>query len=99
MVKRISNKIITCNEIDVPWITPRLKTAIRKNSWVYRKWVNIGSIARDHDNVREVQNATNKLIKVAKLAYYTNLGTKLSDPKIRAKALLDIKRLPIGKNY
>ena len=36
----------------------------------------------DQNNVRAVQNATNKLIKDAKLAYFTNLGAKLSDPKI-----------------
>ena len=85
MTKRISNKIITCNENDAPWVTPRLKTAIRRNSQVYRKWVNKGRIARDHDNVREVQTATNKLIKEAKLACYTNLGTKRSDPKLGQK--------------
>ena len=37
MTKRISNKIITCNEKDSPWITPRLETAIRRSSQVYRK--------------------------------------------------------------
>ena len=30
-------------------------------------------------------NSTNKLIKEAKLAYYTNLGNKLSDPEIGQK--------------
>ena len=34
--------------------------------------------------MREVQSATNKLIiKEAKLAYYTYVGTKISDDKIR----------------
>ena len=32
-----------------------------------------------------MHNSTNKLIKDAKLAYYTNLGNKLSDPKIGQK--------------
>ncbi len=75
MAKHISSKIIACNEKEV-------KTAIRRNSRVYRKWVNRGKNPLDHNNVREVQNATNKLIKDAKLAYFTNLGAKLSDPKI-----------------
>ena len=85
MTKRISNKIVTCNEKDAPWITPRLKTAIRRNSRVYRKCVYRERIARDHDKVRKVQNATNKLIKEAKLAYYTIPGIKLSDPKLGQK--------------
>ena len=85
MAKHISNKIITCNEKDAPWITSEVKTAIRRNSKVYRKWVNRGKKNLDHNKVREVQNATNKLIKEAKLAYYTNLGAKLSDTKIGQK--------------
>ena len=89
MAKHISNKIITCNEKDSPWITPEIKTAIRRNSRVYRKWVNRGRNPPDQDKVREVRNSTNKLIKEAKLAYYTNLGNKLSDPENRAKTILD----------
>ena len=42
LTKRISNKIITCNEKDAPWITPRLKTSIRRNSRVYRTWESRG---------------------------------------------------------
>ena len=85
MTKRIPNKIITCIEKDAPLITPRLKTAIKRNLRVYRKWLNRGRIARDDNQMREVQNATNELIKEAKLAYYTNLGTKLCDPKLWQK--------------
>ena len=85
MAKHISNKIITCNEKDSPWITPEIKTAIRRNSRVYRKWVNRGRNPPDQDKVREARNSTNKLIKEAKLAYYTNLGNKLSDPEIGQK--------------
>ena len=59
--------------------------SIMRNSWVYRKWVNRGRIPRDRDKVREVQNATKKLIQEAKLAYYTNPGTKFSEPKLGQK--------------
>ena len=40
--KQISNKIITCNDKDAPWITPKVKTAIKRNSRVYRKCVKHG---------------------------------------------------------
>ena len=85
IAKHISSKIITCNEKDAAWITPEVNTAIKRNSRVYRKWVNRGRNPCDHNKVREIQNATNKLIKEAKLAYYTNLGYKLSDPKTGQK--------------
>ena len=35
MTKHISNKIITCYEKGSPWITPGIKTAIRRNSRVF----------------------------------------------------------------
>ena len=85
MTKHISNKVITCNEKDAPWITPEVKTSIKRNSRVYRKWVNRGRNPYDHDNVREMRNSTNKVIKEAKLVYYTNLGNKLSNPEIGQK--------------
>ena len=85
VAKHISNKIITCNDKDAPWITPEVKTAIKRNSRVYKKWVNRGKNSNDHDKVRELRHSTNKLIKEAKLAYYTNLGNKLSDPQIGQK--------------
>ena len=85
MAKHISSKIITSNEKDAAWITPEVKTAIKRNTRIYRKWVNRGINPCDHDKVREMQNATNKLIKEAKLAYYTNFGPKLSDPNTGQK--------------
>ena len=77
--------MITCNDRDAPWITPVVKTAIKRNSRVYRKWVNRGKNLHGHDKIREVRNSTDTLIKEAKLAYYTNLGNKLSDPAIGHK--------------
>ena len=85
MARHIPNKIITCNDKDAPWITPEVKTAIKRNARVYRKWVQRGRNPLDQNKVREARNSANKLIKEAKLAYYTNLGSKLSDPKIGQK--------------
>ena len=83
--KYVPNKIITCNDKDAPWITPKLKTTIRRNARVYHKWLKRGRNEQEHDNVREVQNITDKLIKQAKLAYYSKLGDELSDPKTGPK--------------
>jgi hypothetical protein len=83
--RHISNKIITCNDKDAPWITSEVKSAIRRNSRVYRKWVKRGRNPNDHNKVREVQNSTNKLIREAKRLYFVNLGDKLSDPQLGKK--------------
>ena len=81
----ISNNIITCNDKDAPWITSVVKSAIRRNSRVYRKWVTRGRKPNDHNKVREVQNSTNKTICEAKRSYFEKLGDKLSDPQTGQK--------------
>ena len=83
--KYIPNKIITCNDQDAPWITSKLKTAIRLYTRVYKEWVKRGRDENDHDRIRKVQNDTNKLIREAKQNYYKKLEDKLSDPKTGAK--------------
>jgi len=77
----IPNKIITCNDRDAPWITLKLKTAIKRNSRVYRKWVKRGRNSADYNRVLEIQKYTNRLIKDAKHTYFEKLGEKLSDPR------------------
>ena len=47
--RHISHKIITCNDNDAPWITPKVKFAIRRNSRVYRKWLKRGKNHNDDD--------------------------------------------------
>ena len=60
--KHISNKIITCNDKDAPWITPQVKTSIKRSARVYRKWVKRGRNPDNYKNVRKVQNISSKLI-------------------------------------
>ena len=83
--KHIPNKIITVDNSDAPWITPTLKTATKRKTRVYRKWVKRGRSEHDHNEVRKVQNITNKLIREAKLFYFKKLGDKLSDPQTGPK--------------
>ena len=85
VAKHISNKIITINEKDAPWVTSEVKTAIRRNSRVYRKWLKRGRNPLDLGNVREVQNKTSKLIREAKYSYFNKLGEKLSNPNVGQK--------------
>ena len=78
--RNIKNKTITCNDKDAVWITPAVKTAIRRNTRNYRKWVKRGRQENEHDKIREIQKLTNKTIREAKRSYYENLGAQLSDP-------------------
>ena len=96
MRNHILSKIITFNYKDAAWITPELKTAINRNSRVYKKWVRRGRrwggggvrrgrVLGELDKVREIRNVTSKFIRKAKASYYSNLGLKLSDPNTGQK--------------
>ena len=58
MSRFIPNKIITCNDKDPPWITPEIKTAIKRKHHVYNKYVRQGCRPDEWDNVRLIRNDT-----------------------------------------
>ena len=80
MTKYIPNENVTVNDADAPWITPKIKTAIKRNHRVYRKWKSNGRNPEGKGYVKEVQIITNNLIQKAKMKYNENLGEDLSDP-------------------
>ncbi len=79
MSKYIPNESTTINDADAPWVTPKIKTAIKRNHRVYRKWKSNGRKPEGKDYVKQVQQITNNLIQVAKIKYKESLGEKLSD--------------------
>ena len=76
----IPNKVIKCNDKDPPWITPEVKTAIKRKHRVYRKYVKRGQRKEDWNQVKDIRNETSKMIISAKEKHFLNLGRKLSDP-------------------
>ena len=79
MSRNIPNKVITCNDKGAPWITNEVKTAIKRNNRVPRKWAIRGRISDQRDYVQTVQNETNRIIKSVKRNYFSNLGEKPSN--------------------
>ena len=75
----IPNKTVTCHDRDAPWITPQVRSAIKRNTRVYTKWNKRGRKPEDRPKVTEVQKETNKLIRDAKNLYFEKLGNLLSD--------------------
>ena len=80
MSRLIPNRIITCNNKDPPWITPEIKTGIKRKHRVYNKYVRRGRRPDEWDNVRLIRNDTSKMITTAKDNYFASLGRKLSNP-------------------
>ena len=77
---KIPNKVVTCNDKYPPWITPQLNKSIKRKQRTYRNFVQRGRREEDWERVKNVRNATSKLIVKAKEHYFLKLGRKLSDP-------------------
>ena len=82
----IPNKTITCDNRDPPWMTPSLKSAIKRKHRVYNKYVRRERKPDDWEYVRTVRNQTSSIITQAKDDYFSSLGKKLSDPTHRIKS-------------
>ena len=76
----IPNKVIKINDKDATWITPELRSAIKRKHRVFRKYIRRGRSEEDWKIVKEVQAENSKKILDAKNSYYLKLGKKLSDP-------------------
>jgi len=81
----IPNKIKIFNDRDAPWITPEVKTAIRKNKRVFKKWIANGRKPEGREACTRTQVETNKILIKAKNDYLSDLGAKICDPNTGQK--------------
>ena len=93
----IPKKIIKINDKDAPWITPELKSAIKRKHRVLWKYVRRGRSHEDWKTVKEIQAESSKKILDAKNSYYLKLGKKLSDPCIGIKEYWSVLNRMIQK--
>jgi len=80
MSNNIPNKVIAVNDKDAPWITPEVKTALRKNYRAYKKWKIKGKPPEGRIIVQNVQNETHSIIETAKKSYIDDLSAKMCNP-------------------
>ena len=81
----IPNKIVTINSKDASWITPVVKTALRRNKIIFRKWVSHGRVLAEKEKVNESQRETDKIIIKAINKYTNDLGRKICDSSTGSK--------------
>ena len=93
----IPDKYIKCDDKDHPWITPEIKTAIKRKHRVYNKYVKRGRKPDEWEHVRMVRNKTSAMITNAKDNYFTFLGRKLSKPATGLKAYWETLNKIINK--
>ena len=70
----IPNKMKICNDKDPPWITPVIKTAIKRKHRAYNKFAKRGQKLDEWEPVRMIGNETSRIITDAKASYFSALG-------------------------
>ena len=85
MLRYIPNKMIKCHDKDPPWITPEIKTAIKRKHRVYNKYIRRRRKPEEWEYVRVTRNETSKIVTDAKETYFASLRSKLSNPTIGLK--------------
>ena len=93
----IPNKTIKINDKDAPWITPKLKSAIKRKHRAFRKYIRRGRNHDDWKTVKKLQAENSTKILDAKNSYYLTLGKKLSDPCIGNKKYWSVVNRMIQK--
>ena len=86
MESHIPNKVIKVDEADAPWITPQLKSLIRKGNTIHRNSVKNpnNSAAKEKDARYRTKTAT--AISEAKAQYIETLSNQICDPSTGQKA-------------
>ena len=97
MHRFIPNQMIRCDDRDPPWITPKLKMAIKRKHRVYNKYVKRGRKPDEWEYVRQVRNDTSAMITNSKDNYFAELGHKLSNPNNGPKTYWTILNRIINK--
>ena len=81
----IPNKMIKFYDKYPRWMTPKVKTAIKRKHRIYNKYVRRGRKPDEWECVRSTRKETSKMITDAKENYFVALGRKLSDPSVGIK--------------
>ncbi len=85
MGRHIPNKLVTFDDREAPWITNQVRTSIKINHRVYRKWVSNGTKPEDYEYVKLVRKETEIKITNAKIRHMEDLSSKLCDPNTGQK--------------
>ena len=70
---------------DAPWVTPEVKSAIRRNDRTYKRWKDRGKPPTGKRHVQDIQLITNGIIAEAKADHLNRLSRKLTDPCYRVQ--------------
>ena len=98
----VSNKVITVDDKDPPWMTDFIKSKIEWRNNIYKTFQNSSKNLAEYNILQQAISEVSDLIYEKKNDYYNALAKKLSDPKTSSKTYWSIlktfyntKKVPI----
>ena len=82
----VPNKVITCDDRDLPWINDNIKNKIKWKSRMYKNYKRNGKKTEDYELLTKAVSDVSQLIVKSKDEYYYRLGKRLNDPNTNAKS-------------
>ena len=88
----VSNKVITIDDKDLPWMTEFIKAKIQWRNNIYKIFQNISISLAEYNTLQQPITEVSDLIYHKKNDYYNALGKKMSGPKTSSKPYWSILR-------
>ena len=86
----ITNKLVTFDDKDPPWMTEKLKEKIKWKLKVYRDFLKNGKTEADYMHVHHAITEVSQLVLEIKYKYYNKLSMKLNNSKTSSKTYWSI---------
>ena len=86
----VPNKYITIDDKDPVWMNETIKSKMEAKNILCKKYIQNGRFESDFIFLENLTTELNRLISSTKASYYENLGKKLNNPLLQAKAYWSI---------
>ena len=86
----VPNKYITIDDKDPVRMNETVKSKMKAKNILYKKYIQNGTFESDFIFLENLTTELNELISSTKASYYENLGKKLNNPLLQAKAYWSI---------
>ena len=93
----IPHESIKCSHKDPPWTNKEIKSALRYQNRLHKKYISGGRTEYDKIDLQNNTNLVSNLITTTKDSYFINLGKKLNDPQTSPKTYWSILKRFLNK--
>ena len=89
----VRNKYISIDDKEAVWMNETIKNKMKVRNNRFKQYIQNGRFENDFILIKRLGNELSDLISQIKALYYKNLASKLNDPLLQAKTLVDSKTI------